>query len=120
MLLIEIFNLSPNMPITRIPCAEDPRGYVELLGNDLDREYNWGQRNMIISGVVEFESHVSFTLNRTYNIILSTSETGLDCLVIKTDADEILEENSFKNCKEMYQHLASKFSTNKAAGGKAK
>lgn len=116
MLLIEIFNLSQNIPITKIPCAEDPRGYVELLGSDLDREYHWGQQRLIISGVVEFETHISFTLNRAYNVILSTSETGLDCMVIKTDSDEIIEESSFKNCQSMYTHLASLLSQKEKGG----
>ena len=107
-MMIEIFK-TQGTPMTRISCDEDPRGYVVLLGNDLDKEYQWGPQKLIISGVVEFETHVSFTLNRNYNVIVSAAENSLDCMVISIETDGVCSESSFLNTEELYSFLASNF-----------
>lgn len=116
MLLVEIFQ-TEDTQMTRIPCPEDPRGYVVLLGNDLDKEYAWGPKKLTVSGAVEFETHVSFTINRSFNIIVSSSEKSLDCMVISLSNDEILAESSFKNTSEMYNFLALNYSKNTLTEG---
>ena len=118
MLLVEIFQ-SEETQMTRIPCPEDPRGYVVLLGNDLDKEYTWGPKKITVSGAVEFETHVSFTINRSFNIIVSSSEKSLECMVINLSNDEIVAETSFKNTSEMYNFLAMNYSDHKLDEGSA-
>lgn len=99
----KLFGLPEDSVFIQIPCTEDPRCYVDLYGNDLDKEYEltWKQNTIRYATLVCFYSHITFRTSPNLECVITPEEEGLHIRIFDAITDN-LKEDSLVTSREAF------------------
>ena len=104
----QLFNLSEDSIFTRIPSPADPRGYLDLYGEDPDEEYQLQNEDKIFRyhTLACFFDHISFILEGDIDCILTPEQAGIKLQFIDEGAEEPLIEKYIHTREDLINAVA--------------
>lgn len=90
----QLFSLEERSIFTQIATPLDPRGYLDLYGEDPDEEHELqiGNRGFRYHALACFFDHISFILDGDIDCILTPEKQGIRLQIIDEDSEDPLIE----------------------------
>ncbi len=83
----QIFGLPERCEFIQISTPLDPRGYLDLYGEDPEKEYQLGsdEKSFTYHALACFFDHISFILDDDVDCILTPKEEGIQLMIISDE-----------------------------------
>ena len=90
-----LFDLKEDNSFIQISSPLDPRGYLDLYGEDPEKEYQLGdeKKSFTYHALACFFDHISFIIDEDIDCILTPKENGIQLIIISEgDAESSIEK----------------------------
>ena len=91
----QLFSLPERCEFIQISTPLDPRGYLDLYGEDPEKEYQLGdeKKSFTYHALACFFDHISFIIDEDIDCILTPKENGIQLIIISEgDAESSIEK----------------------------
>lgn len=104
----QLFDLSYRCVFTQLASPLDPRGYVDLYGEDTETRYEFsdGQTTITYHALACFFDHISFILEGDIDCILTPKIDGVELVIINEDNPEVITEKKIKTRSDLVKAIS--------------
>ena len=105
----QLFDLPLRCIFTQLASPLDPRGYVDLYGEDPETRYVFGdgQKTITYHALACFFDHISFILDGDIDCILTPNVDGVELVIINEDEPEEIIEKKIKTRSDLVKAISS-------------
>lgn len=110
-----LFDLKEDNSFIQISSPLDPRGYLDLYGEDPEKEYQLGdkEKSFTYHALACFFDHISFILDEDIDCILTPGEEGIKLMIISEGDAEPSTEKLIKTQDDLITAVSAFISASK-------
>ena len=111
-----LFDLKGSNSFIQISSPLDPRGYLDLYGEDPEKEYQLSdeKESFTYHALACFFDHISFILDEDIDCILTAGEEGIQLMIISEGDTEPSTENLIKTQDDLINAVSAFISASKS------
>ena len=104
----QLFDLPYRCVFTQLASPLDPRGYVDLYGEDTETRYEFsdGQTTITYHALACFFDHISFILEGDIDCILTPKIDGVELVIVNEDSPEEITEKKIKTRSDLVKAIS--------------
>ena len=104
----QLFDLPYRCIFTQLASPMDPRGYVDLYGEDTETRYEFsdGQTTITYHALACFFDHISFILEGDIDCILTPKIDGVELIIVNEDNPEEITEKKIKTRSDLVKAIS--------------